>query len=114
MMIIPISSVKKAPAEGIPHIALERSPKQVQLNRPEASIASEPAPAMPPTTLPPAIFPTNQTPTIRVPSLRSIPAPTPTPVTTSQPLERPAERVSPAPTSPPVIEFGQPLPKTTR
>jgi hypothetical protein len=114
VMIIPISSVKKAPAEGIPHIVLERSPKQVQLNRPEASIAREPAPAMPPTTLPPAIFPTNQTPTIRVPSLRSIPAPTPTPVTTSQPLERPTERVSPAPSSPPVIEFGQPLPKTTR
>lgn len=68
-------------------------------------------PTLPPTLLPPTIFPTNQTPTVNVPPLQPIPTSTPTPNTTSQPRERVLERTSS--TSPQVIEFGQPLPKTT-
>jgi hypothetical protein len=68
-------------------------------------------PTLPPTLLPPTIFPTNQTPTVNVPPLQPIPTSTPTPSTTFQPPERVLERASP--TSPQVIEFGQPLPKTT-
>lgn len=83
-------------------------------NHPAASTAIAQIPTLPPTTLPPAVFPTNQTPTVSVPPLQPLPNPTPTPVITSQPLKPSTESASPALSNSPVIEFGQPLPKTTR
>lgn len=83
------------------------------VNRPEASTPVLPTTAMPPATLPPTVFSTNQTPAVSVPSLQPIPEQTPTPVTTSPPLDRQPESVSPALSSSSVVEFGQPLPKTT-
>jgi hypothetical protein len=123
VMIVAISSVSKAPAvaalltDTLPPANLPANQTSVVnvplVNRPEASTAIAQTWTMPPATLPPAVFPTNQTPTVSVPPLQPIPTQTPTPVTTSQPLERASESVSPALSSSPVIEFGQPLPKTT-
>lgn len=72
-------------------------------------VRSQNAPT-PPLTLPPAVFPTNQAPAVSVPPLQpTAPATPPAPATPTQP---PAS-VSPAPSASAVIEFGQPLPKTT-
>jgi hypothetical protein len=79
------------------------------VKRPERAIPSLPS-STTPATLPSTVFPTNQTPSVSVPSLQVIPAQTPTAVTTSQPIERSQENVSPTLSSSPVIEFGQPLP----
>lgn len=82
------------------------------VNPPAASTRSVPTLSAPPATLPPPIFPTDGTPSVSVPALQSFPTPT-QPVTTSQPLEPESDSASPPTSSPPVIEFGQPLPKTT-
>jgi hypothetical protein len=82
------------------------------VNPPAPSTRSVPTLSAPPGTLPPTIFPTDQAPAVSVPSLQSLPSQT-LPVTTSEPIEAQPESESPTPSSPPVIEFGQPLPKTT-
>lgn len=82
------------------------------VNPPAASTRSVPTLSAPPATLPPPIFPTDGTPAVSVPALQSFPTPT-QPVTTSQPLEPESDSESPPANSLPVIEFGQPLPKTT-
>lgn len=82
------------------------------VNPPAASTRSVPTLSAPPATLPPPIFPTEGTPAVSVPTLQSFPTPT-QPVTTSQPLEPESDSASPPASSPPVIEFGQPLPKPT-
>jgi hypothetical protein len=84
------------------------------VNRPQVWPATVPTLETPPAVLPPTVFSTNQTPTVSVPPLQPLPTQTPTPVTTSQPLERLPESGSPAIISSPVIEFGQPLPKTNQ
>lgn len=71
------------------------------VNRPEASIRIAPTSTIVPTTLPPSVFPTNQTPTFSVPPVQPIPAT----------ISQPPESLSPNLSTPPVIEFGQPLPK---
>ncbi len=83
------------------------------VNPPKTLTPTAPTPAMPPAVSPSADVPTNQTPSVNIPTLQPTPAETPTPVTTSQPLKQPTESMSPNLSSPPVIEFGQPLPKTT-
>lgn len=114
VMIVPISPLEKA-LSLTPIAANQGGVVDVASvnNRLEASILIAQTPTTIPATLPPAVLPTNQTPTVSVPPLQPIPSQTPTPVTTFQPLERSPERVSPAVSSSPVIEFGQPLPKTT-
>lgn len=82
------------------------------VNPPAASTRSVPTLSAPPATLPPPIFPTDGAPAVSAPSLQSFPSPTQS-VTTSPPLEPESERESPPASSPPLIEFGQPLPKTT-
>jgi hypothetical protein len=81
------------------------------VNPPAAPTRSVPTLSAPPATLPPPIFPSDGNPAVSVPARQSFPTPT-QPVTTSQPLEPESDIESPA-SSPPVIEFGQPLPKTT-
>ncbi len=78
------------------------------LKRPEAIMPNSPMPATLTDSLPPANLPNPQTPGVSVPSLPQ----TPTPAATSQTVELPTETESPLGTFP-VIEFGQPLPKTT-
>lgn len=114
VMIVPISSLEKA-LSLTPIAANQGGVVDVASvnNRLEASILIAQTPTTIPATLPPAVLPANQTPTVSVPPLQPIPSQTPTPVTTFQPLERSPESVSPAVSSSPVIEFGQPLPKTT-
>lgn len=78
------------------------------VKRPERAIPSLPSSVISPATLPS----TNQPPSVSVPSLESNPRRSRSSVTTSQPVEDSDESVSPPSNSSPVIEFGQPLPKT--
>lgn len=81
------------------------------LTPPEVFIPS-PATAATSPVLPPPLFPSTQTPTVSVPPLQSIFTQTPTPATTSQSVEPLSENLSPPVSSSPIIEFGQPLPKS--
>ena len=112
VMIVPIFSLQKA-LSLTPLAANQGGVVDVPSNRLEASILIAQTPTTIPATLPATVLPANQTPTVSVPPLQPTPSQTPTPVTTFQPLERSPESVSPAVSSSPVIEFGQPLPKTT-
>ncbi len=75
------------------------------LNRPEAYVPIQQQPIRSPVTLPPPVFPRDRIPTFSVPAVQSIPG------NTSQSSDRQLENTSPTLSSPPVIEFGQPLPK---
>ncbi len=75
------------------------------LNRPEAYVPIQQQPIMPSVTLPPAVLQRDRIPTFSVPAVQSIPG------NTSQSSDRQLENTSPTLSSPPVIEFGQPLPK---
>ena len=81
------------------------------VNGGDATMQDSSDPETPPATLPLPPFPTNRTPDVRVPPLEPISTETLTPAPTSQPVEPPAKKLSPALRSSPVIEFGQPLPK---
>ena len=75
------------------------------LNRPEGSVPIQQQPTMPSVTLPPPVFQRDRIPTFSVPAVQSIPG------NTSQSSDRQLENTFPTLSSPPVIEFGQPLPK---
>ncbi|HEY9670221.1 MAG TPA: hypothetical protein V6D11_02165 [Waterburya sp.] len=106
---LPLSPTTLPPANfPIPQDGVVNVPP---VNGSEAATPNASTPETPPATLPSSALPTDQTPAVRVPPLQPIPIETPTPITTSQPVEPPAKKVSPALGSSPVIEFGQPLPK---
>jgi hypothetical protein len=86
----------------------------VSISNARSAIAQIPTiPPTTPTMLPPAFFPPNQTPAVSVPPLQPLSTQAPIPVQTPQPLVRPAESTSAEFSTSPVIEFGQPLPRTT-
>ncbi len=111
MMIVAIYWASEAVATADPQQGITSN--VLPVNRPEAIRAIAQIPTISPSTLPPAVFPTNQTPAVSVPPLQSLPSQTLPPATIPQPSDRPSESVSPLPSTSPVIEFGQPLPKTT-
>lgn len=89
----------------LPPANLPEHPKGVvnvpPVNRPEAFIPVAPTSTILPATLPPSVFPNNQAPAVRVPAVQRLPAT----------ISQPPESISPNLSSPPVIEFGQPLPQ---